>query len=186
MSVEDQETQQSMVEPVVICPSCKKEIKLTESLAAPMVEATRRQFEQKLQEMNSAIARREAAVRRQEQVVNQAQKDVEDRIADGVRRERGKIAADETRKARMLVSDELKGRTKEIGDLQQILKAKDDKLAEAQKAQAELVRKQRELDDAKREFDLTVETRVQESLANVRDKAKREVEEELKLKVAEK
>jgi hypothetical protein len=95
-------------------------------------------------------------------VVSQAQKDVEDRIADGIRQERDKIAADETRKARMLVSDELTGKTKEIGALQQILKAKDDRLAEAQKAQAELVRNQRELDDAKRELDLTVETRVRQ------------------------
>ena len=37
-----------MVEPVIICPNCKKEIRLTESLAAPLVEATRRQYEQKL------------------------------------------------------------------------------------------------------------------------------------------
>jgi hypothetical protein len=183
---EDPETKQSMVEPTVVCPSCKKEIRLTESLAAPLVEATRRQYEQKLAEVNSAIAQREAAVWRQEQVVSQAQKDVEGRIADGVRQERDKIAADETRRARMLVSDELKGKTKEIGDLLQILKTKDDKLAEAQKAQAELVRKQRERDDAKRELDLTVETRVQQSLATVREKAKLEVEQELKLKVAEK
>lgn len=179
-------TELSAVEPAIVCPNCKKEIRLTESLAAPLVEATRRQYEQKLAEVNSAMAEREAAVRRQEQAVSQAQKDVEDRIADGVRQERDKIAADETRKARMLVSDELKGKTKEIGDLQQIVKAKDDKLAEAQKAQAELVRKQRELDDAKRELDLTVETRVQQSLATVREKAKREVEGELNLKVAEK
>ena len=60
MSVEDQEKQQSMVEPIVICPSCKKEIRLTESLAAPLVEATRRQYEQKLAEVNSAIGQREA------------------------------------------------------------------------------------------------------------------------------
>lgn len=183
---EDPETKQSMVEPTVVCPSCKKEIRLTESLAAPLMEATRRHYEQKLAEVNSAIAQREAAVRRQEQVVSQAQKDVEDRIADGVRRGRDKIAADETRKARMLVSDELRGKSKEVADLQEILKTKDDKLAEAQKAQAELVRKQRELEDAKRELDLTVETRVQQSLATVREKAKREVEQELKLKVAEK
>lgn len=69
MSVEGQETEQSMVEPAVICPSCKKEIRLTESLAAPLVEATRRQYEQKLAEVNSAIAQREAAVRLQEQAV---------------------------------------------------------------------------------------------------------------------
>ena len=175
-----------MVEPVVLCPKCKAEIKLTESLAAPLVKATRQEYERKLADKDSEIDRREAAVRQQQQSVAKAQQEIEDQIANGIRREREKIAADEAKKARMFVSDELNGKTKEVADLQDILKAKDDKLAQAQKAQAELVRKQRELDDAKRELDLTVETRVQQSLATVRDKAKREVEEELKLKVAEK
>jgi hypothetical protein len=66
------------------------------------------------------------------------------------------------------------------------LKERDSKLAEAQKAQADLIRKQRELDDARREMDLTIEKRVQESLGSVRDKAKQEAEDGLKLKVAEK
>jgi hypothetical protein len=175
-----------MVEPVITCPNCKKEIKLTESLAAPLIEVTRRDYEQKLIAKDSEIAQREAALRDQQQAVAKAQKEVEDQIAIGIRQEREKIAADEARKARLLVSDELQGKTKELVDLQQILKAKDGKLAEAQKAQTELIRKQRELDDAKRELDLTVETRVQQSLGTVRDKAKREAEEELKLKVAEK
>ena len=37
-----------MTEPTGICPNCKSEIKLTESLAAPLIESTRRQFEQQL------------------------------------------------------------------------------------------------------------------------------------------
>jgi hypothetical protein len=36
-------TELSAVEPVIVYPNCKKEIRLTESLAAPLVEATRRQ-----------------------------------------------------------------------------------------------------------------------------------------------
>ncbi len=36
------------MEPTVICPSCQTEIKLTESLAAPLIEATRKQYENKL------------------------------------------------------------------------------------------------------------------------------------------
>ena len=39
-----------------------------------------------------------------------------------------------------------------------------------------------QLDDAKREIDLTIEAQVQESLVNVRAKAKLEAEESLKLK----
>ena len=63
---------------------------------------------------------------------------------------------------------------------------KDVKLGEAQKVQAELMRKQRELDDARRELDVTVEKKVQESLVAVRHKAKQEAEDSLKLKVTEK
>ena len=37
-----------MTEPTITCPACKAEIKLTESLAAPLIESTRRQFEQQL------------------------------------------------------------------------------------------------------------------------------------------
>ena len=60
------------------------------------------------------------------------------------------------------------------------------KLAEAQKAQAEVTRKQRELEDAKRELELTVAKRVQAELDAACDKAKKDAEEELKLKVLEK
>ncbi len=66
-----------------------------------------------------------------------------------------------------------------------MLKDRDLKLSQAQKAQAELIRKQRELDDAKREMDLTIERKVQASLVMVRDKAKQEAEDGLKLKVLE-
>lgn len=38
----------TMPEPTIICPKCKTEIKLTESLAAPLIETTRREFEQRL------------------------------------------------------------------------------------------------------------------------------------------
>ena len=77
-------------------------------------------------------------------------------------------------------------KARELAELQEVLKVRDAKLAEAQQAQAELIKKQRELDDAKRELELTVEKRVQEGLGDVREKAKREAEEGLKLKVMEK
>jgi hypothetical protein len=179
-------TEHSAVEPVIVCPNCKKEIRLTESLAAPLVEATRRQYEQKLADKDSEIAERESEVRRQEKAVAETQSAVDDRIAQGIRKERERVAAEEAKKARLLVSDELQGKSREVADLKEILKTKDDKLAEAQTAQAALVRKQRELDDAKRELDLTIETRVNQLLSTVREKAKHEAEGELKLKIAEK
>jgi hypothetical protein len=174
-----------MVEPVISCPHCYKEIKLTESLAAPLVEATRREYETKIAEKDSEVGRREAVLRDQERELTEARKKVDEQIQDGIRRERQTIAREEANKARLLVSDELAGKSQEVMELQEILKSKDSKLAEAQRVQAELIRKERDLDDARRELDLTVETRVQESLVIVRDRARREAEDELRFKVAE-
>ena len=86
----------------------------------------------------------------------------------------------------MAVAADLEAKAKDVADLQEILQKRDQKLAEAQKAQAAVLVKQRELDDEKRELDLTIEKRVQASVEEVRSKAKKEVEDELKLKVSEK
>ncbi len=174
-----------MIEPVIECPHCHKEIKLTESLAAPLVEATRLEFERKLAEKDTEVARRETELRAGEQSVAAARQQITVEIDAGIRRERQTIASEEANKARRLVSDELEGKARELADLEAVVKAKDEKLLVAQNAQAELIRKQRELDDQRRELELTVETRVQESLGAVRDKAKHDAEEELKLKISE-
>jgi hypothetical protein len=175
-----------MNEPVIHCPTCRTEIKLTESLAAPLIAETRRQFEQTLAAKDAEVAKREAALKTRESALAAAKASVDEVVATKVKAEREAIAAEEARKAKLLAASELDQKTKELGELQDVLKQRDAKLADAQKAQADLLRKQRELDDARREMDLTVEKKVQESLASVRDKAKLEVEEALKLRVQEK
>lgn len=52
-----------MTEPTLICPNCRKEIKLTESLATPLIASTRQQFEKQLVQKDSDIAQRENAMR---------------------------------------------------------------------------------------------------------------------------
>src|SRR5580704_17366107 len=74
----------------------------------------------------------------------------------------------------------------EIAELNDVLRQRDAKLAEAQQAQADLIMKQRELDDAKREMDLTIQKQVQAELSTVRDQAKQEAEAALTLRVREK
>jgi len=175
-----------MNEPTIICPSCKTEIKLTESLAAPLIESVKRDFEKRLGQLNSDIAKREQAIKDRETALAQEKENVDQQVLEKVKGERAKIAVEELKKAKLAIGNDLEQRTKELGELNDVLKARDEKLAEAQKAQADLIRKQRELDDAKREMDLTIEKKVQESLSTVRDKAKQEAEEGLKLKVLEK
>jgi hypothetical protein len=173
-------------EPTIICPNCKTEIKLTESLAAPLIETTRRQYEEKISQKEAEVSKREAAIQEKSAAITKAQESIDEQVATRLQAERERIATEEARKARLVLAGDLQQKTKEVADLQEVLKERETKLAEAQKAQAEVIRKQRELDDAKREMDLTIEKRVQESLTVVREKARHEAEEGLKLKVAEK
>lgn len=175
-----------MTEPTIICPNCKTEIKLTESLAAPLIEATRRDFEQRLAQKDFDIAKRESSLRAREEAVTKAKEAIDDQVARTLQEERRKITADEARKAKLALAGDLDQKAKEITELQEVLKQRDAKLAEAQRAQADLLRKQRELDDAKREVELTVEKRVRAGLAATREQAKKEAEDELKLKVLDK
>jgi len=175
-----------MAEPTVVCPQCKTEIKLTESLAAPLLESVRRDYEQRLSQKDADVTRREQALADRAQSLERAKATLDQQVAQKLQQERVRIAAEEQQKAKLALGNDLDQKVKEINILQEVLKQRDIKLAEAQKAQAELIRKQRELDDAKRELDLTIEKRVQADLGAERDKAKREAEEELKLKVMEK
>lgn len=175
-----------MTEPTIVCPNCKVEIKLTESLAAPLIESTRKQYEQRFAQKESEVGKREAALREQQAAVAKAQESIDEQVAAKLKTERATVAIEEAKKARLALSTDLDQKARELADLQEVIKQKDAKLTEAQKAQAELIRKQRELDDAKREMELTIEKRVQESLGSTREQAKKEAEDSLKLKVAEK
>jgi len=179
-----------MTEPTIICPNCKTEIRLTESLAAPLLETTRKQFEKKLAQKDSDIVAREQAARDKERELLNAKSKLDEEISDQVqvqlKKDRIMITAEAEKKANQVAAIELEQKSREVSDLQEVLKGREAKLAEAQKAQAELIKKQRELDDAKRELELTVEKRVQEGLDATRQQAKKEAEDEQKLKVKEK
>ena len=179
-----------MTEPTITCPKCKVEIRLTESLAAPLINATRQQYEQQLLQKDGEIAKREQGIREKEKQIAEARRTLDDQIASQVAAqlstERNRVIAEESRKAKLANAAELDSKAREIAELQEVLKIRDEKLASAQKVQAELARKQRELDDARRELELTIETRVQHGLNAIRAAARQEAEESLQLKVMEK
>ncbi len=175
-----------MSDPTVACPNCKTEIKLTESLAAPLVDATRREYERRLAQKDAECVGREATLRQKEELLSKQQASFAARVEEQVKQERAKICAEEARKAKAFLAAELEGKAREITSLQDVLKHRDEKLAQAQRAQAEFLQKERSLEDQQRELDLTVEKRVREGLATVRTQARHEAEEVLKLKVIEK
>ena len=173
-------------EPTIRCPQCKTEIKLTESLAAPLIEATRERYEQMIARKEAEAQAREVFFQKKAAELKQAEASLEARVNAKLQTERTQIAAEEAQKAKNQFGFELQKRATELSELQNVLKQKDHKLAEAQEAQAALMRKERALDDAKREMDLTIEKQVQANLRDVRLKAIQEHEEQSRLKVLEK
>ncbi len=175
-----------MTEPVIKCPKCENEIKLTESLAAPLLEATKKDYEKRISEAELKMSKREEVIRKQQQQVADAQKAIEQQVNVKLEEAKKNIVAEEARKAKAAAALDLEAKSSELKEMQVVLNERNKKLEEAQKAQADVIRKERALDDAKRELDLTVEKKVQENISAVRAKAKLEAEEGLKLKVSEK
>ena len=170
-----------MNEPTIFCPHCNAEVTLTESRTPSLI-----QLRQKIAEKEAEIARRASAIRAQRAELARAVESIEQQFTTRLKTERERIAAEEATKAQLLSATDLESRSQEIAALQREIQERDSNLAEAQKTQTELLRKQRELEDEKCVVDLQIETRVQESLSHIRHKAKQEAEDAMNLKVLEK
>ena len=172
-----------MAEPTITCPSCSKEIKLTESLAAPLIQEMREKYQSQIEEKENDIEKKEKAIRKREEKISHTEKSIEktieDRVSEKLKTERETIIEREKKKA----ESDIKIR---MEDLEASLTEKDEKLKEAQKAEVDFRLKKRELEDAKREIELDVEKRVEEKVSAIHEKAKAKAEEELKLKIDEK
>jgi hypothetical protein len=173
-------------EPILHCPNCNHEIKLTESLAAPLLDKSRRQFQEQLAQKDAEVARQTDVLRKEQQELALARQQVEERVRHRLEAERAQLVATEAKKAKEAVAAELHANAAEAAELRGILEANNAKLAEAQQAQAELLRRQRTLDEEKRELDLTIEKRVQASVVDIQAKAKKEADEAARLRVLEK
>src|SRR5919108_2667921 len=96
-----------MAEPTVVCPQCKIEIKLTESLAAPLLESVRRDYEQRLMQKDADVARREKMLHEREARLQEAKASLDEQVAAKLQQERATIAAEEAKKAKRAFEDDL-------------------------------------------------------------------------------
>jgi hypothetical protein len=168
------------------CPNCNHEIRLTESLAAPLLAETRQRFQQQLASKDAEMERKTEALRLEREQIAKDREQIEDHVAKRLTAERAQLVAAESKKAREAAATELQAKEAEAAELRANLLTNNAKLAEAQKQQAELMRQQRALEEEKRELDLTIEKRVQVSISEIQIKARQEADEAARLRVAEK
>ena len=144
----------TMIDPALVCPKCGESIALTESLAAPLVAATRARYEQQLvtqakvfaDEKKTVSAQHEANERRaaeladakkQRQEVAQA---VEDQVAAKLVAERKTIAEQESLRARRQLEEELQAERDAATQQKERIVLLTRKLTLAQEAEAGLRR----------------------------------------------
>jgi hypothetical protein len=173
-------------EPTLHCPNCNHEIRLTESLAAPLLAETRQRFQEQLASKDAEIARKAETLRQEREQLAKDREQVEDQVTKRLAAERAQLVAAEAKKAQAASAAALSDKEAQVAELQASLATNNTKLAEAQQQQAEVIRQQRKLEDEKRELDLTVERRVQASVADIHLKARHEADEAARLRVAEK
>jgi hypothetical protein len=174
-----------MSDPTIVCPQCLGSIKLSESLAAPLLQRKETELRQHLTQQTAELDKRAAALRHQEEDLHRNRAALDEQVIARLAAERSRIAEEEQRKARLLLGNELTAKQQELSDLVELYTSQQRRLAEAQQAQAEIVRKERELQQERRELELSIEQRVSASVTGIQQKARQDAEQLFKLKIGE-
>jgi len=156
----------------ITCPKCGLGIEVSAALSEQVREHVQKEIEADAHRRNEKLDQKERILRQRELTV-------EEEITNRLAAERQLLAESAMQKARGDVGLELQ-------DLRGQLKENREKLQQAQKAELEIRHDKQRLEDAKAEFELTINRRIDEERAQVREQAKRDAHEERRFKDAEK
>lgn len=168
-----------MTEATIRCPKCQAEIPLTEAMAGPLLEKERKNHAAQLAVANNLVELRTKELSDREAAL-------EATVAARARQLSLAEVERQRKEVERAANDRIEQANRSVEFAREQAGAMAAKLKEAQADQAEAVRKSRELDDARRELELTVAKRVVAETAALHEKLKIEVTEENRLRVAEK
>jgi hypothetical protein len=81
---------------------------------AMLIESTRLDFEQQLAQKDLDVAGREKSIQEREAALSKAKDSLETPVNERMQQERGKIAADEAKKAKLTLSNDIEKKTEEV------------------------------------------------------------------------
>lgn len=168
-----------MTKQTVICPTCKAEIPLTETLFEQVRSEVRREIDVETKAKDAEFKKREAAIQEQQKGLENLKQNLDQQVAVKLREEKVKLEASLKKEARSAVESELEFLRKENGEL-------GGKLRVAQTSELGLRKQKRELEEAKQNVDLEVARKVDEQSEKIRQEAAERFAEQHKLKDKEK
>ncbi len=168
-----------MTDTNITCPKCGAEIPLTEAVSHRLREQLEADFSRRLAASNNAIAERERKLAAEKAALDARAGAVQEEVARALDSERKKLLADASRQAEEKLGTEMK-------DLQTQLADQRLKLRQAQEAELDLLKKQRELQEARDALNLEVERKLNEERQKIADSARQQGAEAERLKLADK
>jgi hypothetical protein len=175
-----------MNEPSITCPQCKSEIRLTESLAAPLVRQAEDRYRKLLEDQQKRFDGEREQLRKQQEAIEQARQNLDETLRQRLAHERRAIAEEEQKRARTLLQGELdRAKQDQTGLLEQLTIARKD-LATARDLEVGLRKERQALQDAKDQFELDKQRAIDEARNSIRAEAAQKAEEQAALKLLEK
>lgn len=168
-----------MAEQNIICPHCGKDIELTEALSGRIKEEVRKDFEDRARSKELELKKKEDELSRRARALEDSKRALEESYERKLAVERARLSDDALKRAREQV-------TVEIKDLQERNSEKDRQLADHVKAELDMRKRLREMDEERKRLDLDVARRMDEERERIRQTTLDMFSEEHRLKDLEK
>lgn len=166
----------------VTCPNCSEVISIDDVLTHQIEESIRKRYLAKLKENNSKLEEKEKSLAAERKKLAEQTKalaeDVEKKVSESLETEKKKL----TEQLKEELTKESAG---ELKLLQEQIAAKDKKLDEAREAELALRKKSLELEEERKEFEVTKQRQLDEERKKIAETAAKKAADEQQFKLAE-
>lgn len=173
-------------QPTITCPHCSSEIKLTESLAGPMLTDMRQSFERETAKKDAEIEKERARLKAEAERVQAAKADTEKLVAEKLSAAREKLRAEAAADAKAMLAADLDEQKRRLDLANETLKDREAKLKAARELEAALLKERSDIEDQRQALEVTLQKRLAEEKQAIRAAAQQAAEAALAGKVAEK
>jgi len=163
----------------ILCPNCRFQIEVSDALSTQLREQLRKEFEAEARRKELALAKQEEALHQREQALEASRCSMDNELSARLVQEQERLQMEAKIKAEEMIALDLQ-------DLRAQLAEAGEKLGLAQQAELQLRKERRGLEDEKQALELTVNRRLDEERAKIREEAKRDADNEHRLHEADK
>lgn len=162
----------------ILCPKCRYPIEISSALTTQLREQVRQEFQERAKHQESLLSSRENALKARELEITQAQRNIESELEQRLVQERERLKLEATTQAKDAAALEFKHLESQLLETRK-------NLTESQTKELQLRKDRRDLEEKKQALELTVARAIDEERSRIRDEAKRQADEDHRLKAAD-